>query len=221
MPARCRLDGRDGRRSITAYPVPRGRARRPGAPRGERGQELLRAAMILGMGFTFDDTNQRRATPIAEMRRLIAKDPRNAERIFPYIGGEEVNDSPTHAHHRYVINFGEMTEDEARQVARSVGDCRGEGEARADREANRAAHRRDKLVAVRRHAHRRCTSAIAGLERVIADCPGTASTWRSPSCRHGRLRQNADRLSPSNVRGASACFSPAPTRSGRASSGRR
>ena len=27
--------------------------------------------------------------------------------IFPYIGGEEVNDSPTHAHHRYVINFGE------------------------------------------------------------------------------------------------------------------
>jgi hypothetical protein len=39
------------------------------------------------------------------MHRLIAKDPRNAERIFPYIGGEEVNDSPTHAHHRYVINF--------------------------------------------------------------------------------------------------------------------
>ena len=25
--------------------------------------------------------------------------------IFPYIGGEEVNTSPTHAHHRYVINF--------------------------------------------------------------------------------------------------------------------
>jgi hypothetical protein len=39
------------------------------------------------------------------MHRLIAKDPRNAERIFPYLGGEEVNDSPTHAHHRYVINF--------------------------------------------------------------------------------------------------------------------
>jgi hypothetical protein len=31
------------------------------------------------------------------------------------IGGEEVNDSPTHAHHRYVINFGEMTEEEARK----------------------------------------------------------------------------------------------------------
>ena len=69
---------------------------------------------VLGMGFTFDDTNPE-ATPIAEMHRLIEKDSRNAERIFPYIGGEEVNSSPTHAHHRYVINLGEMTETEARK----------------------------------------------------------------------------------------------------------
>jgi len=61
---------------------------------------------VLGMGFTFDDTDKKGvATPLAEMERLIAKDPRNRERIFPYIGGEEVNDSPTHTHHRYVINF--------------------------------------------------------------------------------------------------------------------
>ena len=39
------------------------------------------------------------------MQRLIEADPRNREAIFPYIGGEEVNTSPTHAHHRYVINF--------------------------------------------------------------------------------------------------------------------
>ncbi|WP_199247050.1 Eco57I restriction-modification methylase domain-containing protein [[Phormidium] sp. ETS-05] len=69
---------------------------------------------VLGMGFTFDDSNPE-ATPIAEMHRLIAKDARNGERIFPYIGGEEVNSSPTHAHHRYVINFGEMSEAEARE----------------------------------------------------------------------------------------------------------
>ena len=68
------------------------------------------------MGFTFDDTDTSGvASPLSLMHELIAKDPRNAERIFPYIGGEEVNDSPTHAHHRYVINFGEMTEEEARQ----------------------------------------------------------------------------------------------------------
>jgi len=69
---------------------------------------------VLGMGFTFDNTNPE-ATPIAEMHRLIEQDPRNADRIFPYIGGEEVNSSPTHLHHRYVINFGELKEDEARK----------------------------------------------------------------------------------------------------------
>ena len=62
------------------------------------------------MGFTFDDTDTRGiASSIAEMHRLIAKDPRNAERIFPYIGGEEICTSPTHAHHRYTIDFGEMS----------------------------------------------------------------------------------------------------------------
>ena len=58
------------------------------------------------MGFTFDDTDRKGvATPLAEMRRLIEKNPRNKDVIFPYIGGEEVNTSPTHAQHRYVINF--------------------------------------------------------------------------------------------------------------------
>jgi hypothetical protein len=74
----------------------------------------FQGSIVLGMGFTFDDSNPD-ATSIEEMHRLIEKDPRNAERIFPYIGGEEVNSSPTHAHHRYVINFGEMSEVEARQ----------------------------------------------------------------------------------------------------------
>jgi len=76
----------------------------------------FQGSIVLGMGFTFDDTDKDGiASPLSEMHRLIAKDPRNAERIFPYIGGEEVNDSPTHTHHRYVINFGEMTEEQARQ----------------------------------------------------------------------------------------------------------
>ena len=58
------------------------------------------------MGFTFDDTDKKGvATPIAEMERLVEENPRNAEAIYPYIGGEEINKSPTHEHHRYVINF--------------------------------------------------------------------------------------------------------------------
>ena len=74
----------------------------------------FQGSIVLGMGFTFDDSNAD-ATPIAEMHRLIDENSQNQERIFPYIGGEEVNSSPNHAHHRYVINFGEMSEDEARQ----------------------------------------------------------------------------------------------------------
>ena len=68
------------------------------------------------MGFTFDDTDKKGvATPLAEMRHLLEKDPRNAACIFPYIGGEEINTNPAHAHHRYVINFGEMSHVEARR----------------------------------------------------------------------------------------------------------
>jgi hypothetical protein len=71
---------------------------------------------ISGPGFLFENTDMKGvATPLAEMQRLIEKKPCNQEVIFPYIGGEEVNTSPTHAHHRYVINFGERSEEECRQ----------------------------------------------------------------------------------------------------------
>ena len=51
-----------------------------------------------------------------DMRRLIEKDSRNKEVIFPYIGGEELSTSPTQEHHRFVINFGERGEDECRRL---------------------------------------------------------------------------------------------------------
>lgn len=62
---------------------------------------------LLGMGFTFDDAAAAKgeAESIAAMERLVENDPRNAERIKPYLGGEEINNSPTHAHHRYAIDF--------------------------------------------------------------------------------------------------------------------
>uniref|UniRef100_UPI001EF1F35A BREX-1 system adenine-specific DNA-methyltransferase PglX n=1 Tax=Halomicronema sp. CCY15110 TaxID=2767773 RepID=UPI001EF1F35A len=71
-------------------------------------------SMIYGSGFTFDNSKPE-ATSLEEMSRLIERDSRNAEIIFPYIGGEEVNSSPTQSHHRYVINFAEKTEAEARE----------------------------------------------------------------------------------------------------------
>lgn len=67
------------------------------------------------MGFTFDDAGKiGTVTPIADMQRMISANPRNAERIKPYIGGEEVNGDPRHAHRRYAIDFTGLTEVEAR-----------------------------------------------------------------------------------------------------------
>ncbi|MGO9583400.1 MAG: Eco57I restriction-modification methylase domain-containing protein, partial [Acidimicrobiales bacterium] len=114
IPGPLRLDRREVP-IITAYLFHAGGHDDPERLHANAGKSFI-GSYVLGMGFTFDDTDTKGvASPIAEMHRLIDKDPRNADRIFPYIGGEEVNDSPTHAHHRYVINFGEMSENEARK----------------------------------------------------------------------------------------------------------
>ena len=73
-----------------------------------------RGHAVYGMGFSFDDSSTDGvASSTAEMNRLVEKDHRNAERIFPFIGGEEINRSPTHAGHRFIICFAEMSEEEA------------------------------------------------------------------------------------------------------------
>ena len=100
---------------ITAFLFHRGGHADPVRLAANAGKSF-QGSIVLGMGFTFDDTDRKGvASPLAEMRRLIDTDPRNREVIFPYIGGEEVNTSPTHAHHRYVINFGERSEAECRR----------------------------------------------------------------------------------------------------------
>jgi hypothetical protein len=48
-----------------------------------------------------------------ERGRLADVDPRNGERIFPYLGGEEVNTGATQSFDRYVIDFGQMGVEEA------------------------------------------------------------------------------------------------------------
>jgi len=109
-----RLDGREVG-MITAFLFHRGGHEDP-ARLAVNNDKSFVGSYVLGMGFTFDDTDKKGvATSLAEMQRLIDKDAHNQEVIFPYIGGEEINASPTHAHHRYVINFGEMSEEEARR----------------------------------------------------------------------------------------------------------
>ena len=109
------LDGRNVDK-ITAFLFHAGGHEDPQQLRANEGKSF-QGSIVLGMGFTFDDTDTKGvASSLEDMRRLIASNPRNQEVIFPYIGGEEVNSHPRHAHHRYVINFGERTEAECRRT---------------------------------------------------------------------------------------------------------
>lgn len=74
----------------------------------------FQGSIPLGMGFTFDDTDTKGvASSIVEMHRLIEKAPKNRECILPYIGGDELNSSPTHSNHRHIIYFGDMNYEDA------------------------------------------------------------------------------------------------------------
>lgn len=111
---RKRLDERDVDK-ITAFLFHRGGDDDPARLSANAGKSFI-GHLVLGMGFTFDDTAASGvATSLSEMTRLIEKDERNAEVISPYIGGEEINSSPSHSHRRYVINFGERSEEECRR----------------------------------------------------------------------------------------------------------
>ena len=66
---------------------------------------------IYGQGFLFDDDDDE-ATPIAEMERILQIEPESARRVFPYMGGSELNTDPTLAPHRYVIYFSDIDDEE-------------------------------------------------------------------------------------------------------------
>jgi N-6 DNA Methylase len=163
LPGPYQLDGREVP-IITAFLFHAG---------GDDDPEVLQAnvsksfqgSIVLGKGFTFDDTdNNGGANPIALMRELIAEDPRNAERILPFIGGEEVNDSPRHEHHRYVIDFEDMSEEQARRWANLFGIL--EDRVLPERAKQSRKHLRERWW---QHAEVRpaLRRAIAPLERVL------------------------------------------------------
>ena len=61
---------------------------------------------IRGIGFTVDDSdNKNDPIPYSTMYDLIETNPHNRKVILPYIGGDEVSQSPTHNHRRHVVCF--------------------------------------------------------------------------------------------------------------------
>ncbi|GIF48210.1 hypothetical protein DFJ67_3503 [Asanoa ferruginea] len=66
----------------------------------------FQGSIVLGLGFTM--------TP-ADAAVLIAEDDRNREVLFPYLNGQDLNSRPDGSASRWIIDFGERSEDEARQ----------------------------------------------------------------------------------------------------------
>jgi len=126
----------------------------------------FQGSIVLGMGFTFDDTDAKGvSSPLAEMRRLIEEDPRNGKIIFPYIGGDEVLNSPIHAHHRYVINFDTRSEQDCRACwpeLMTIVEDKVKPERLAQKDAG-AKERWWQFIRPRPELH----AAIANLERVL------------------------------------------------------
>ena len=80
------------------------------------GGKAFTGSYLLGMGFTFDDSAAIKGTAssIADMKKLVEINRSNSERIFPYLGGEEINTDPEQKHRRYVIDFSSDSEQDVR-----------------------------------------------------------------------------------------------------------
>jgi hypothetical protein len=154
---------------ITAFLFHRGENHDPEILAANAGRTFL-GCKVYGQGFTFDDSHKGDlANPLSEMHQLIEKEPRNADRIFPYIGGEEVNLSPIHAHRRYVINFVQMTLEEAEQwpeLLRIVRERVKPGRDRLREDTGPGAHGK-KWWWQFQHPRQPLYAAIAELDRVL------------------------------------------------------
>ncbi len=105
-----RLDDRVVSR-VTAFLLPSGINDDPERIQANGGRCFV-GSYVLGMGFLFDD-REPTSTPISELHRLLDKNPRNGERVFPFQGGEQINADPRQAARRWVINFADFDYEKA------------------------------------------------------------------------------------------------------------
>ncbi len=69
---------------------------------------------IYGAGFTFEDENDTANT--LQKYRELASSKVYSPFLFPYLGGSEFLTDPQQQHSRYVINFGQISEEEAKKI---------------------------------------------------------------------------------------------------------
>jgi len=91
-------------RRISTLLEPAGRAEGNPVRLAENTGIAFQGCIVLGMGFVLDT---------AEAQKWIAADARNAEVLFPYLNGEDLNSRPDASASRWVIDFNDRTEAEA------------------------------------------------------------------------------------------------------------
>jgi hypothetical protein len=97
--------------SISSFLFQRGGDEKPNEMKRNVGH-AFRGNDILGLGFLFDDASDKCESTFL-MRELIRRDPKNADRIFPLLGGEDIVNCPVLKAARFAIDFGDMTFEEA------------------------------------------------------------------------------------------------------------
>jgi len=73
------------------------------------GDKAFQGSIILGMGFILAHD---------EAQSMLDSDPRNADVIFPYLNGEDLNSDPGQEASRWVINFWDWPEERAQEYRR-------------------------------------------------------------------------------------------------------
>ncbi|WP_071191983.1 DNA methyltransferase [Trichormus sp. NMC-1] len=98
---------------ITAYLFHKGTSENPFSLITNK-DKIFKGVEIGSPGFNFDDKNSN-AWNMSLMTEITKLNPKNKDKIFPFLGGDEVLEHPEHQHYRYVINLHDLTEEEALQ----------------------------------------------------------------------------------------------------------
>jgi len=81
----------------------------------ENNGACYRGAEPWGAGFTFEEVPSGGSWSIDDMNMALGSDAKNAEVIYPYMGGRELNSSPTQSPDRFVIDFGRISKADAQE----------------------------------------------------------------------------------------------------------
>jgi hypothetical protein len=118
-------------------------------------EQSFQGSNVLGEGFILE---------IGQARELIQNNPKNREVLFPYLIGKDLNSRPDCSPSRWVINFGAMSEEEAREYPEPFDIV--EREVKPIRARNSNRKRREIWWQFTRPTPELC-GAISGLERVL------------------------------------------------------